>query len=329
MGKMRAIVAAGAGFAALAAWAPEAGAETLKGYTYMPVVTHPVFQGLEQMAEEFAKATGDETTIRMNTGGSLPISSTDITAAVGDGVIDIASDGFFLGNIRVGGVLRLPLLIVTRDEYDTAADIMRPYLEAALDKQGVVLLGQYLYPLQVAFSAEELRSLDDLKGQKMRVTSPEQGEFVQRFGGVPVTIGAPEVPTSLQRGVVNGVFTASAGGGRTWKDMLKYNYRLGPNYFNSLVVINKDVWEGLGAEKQAALQAAATRACATITDALFSQEAELTEQFAKEGMVITEPEAADITAASAKMADFWASWAEGVGPDAVEALAKVREALGR
>jgi hypothetical protein len=40
--------------------------------------------------------------------------------------------------------------------------------------------------------------------------------------------------------VVDGVLTANTGGGNTWKDLLKFNYRIGVNYFNSVVIANKD-----------------------------------------------------------------------------------------
>ena len=56
---------------------------------------------------------------------------------------------------------------------------------------------------------------------KLRVTSVEQGEFIRRFGGVPLTIGTPDVAASLDRGVVEGVLTASSGGGVTWHDLVK------------------------------------------------------------------------------------------------------------
>ena len=117
---------------------------------------------------------------------------------------------------------------------------MAPYLEKAFEKKGVIVLGQYLYPFQVGFSSKKLTSLADIKGQKIRVTSPEQGEFIKRLGGVPVTLGAPEVPSALDRGVVDGVLTASTGGGNVWKDLLKFNYRLGINYFNSVFIVNKE-----------------------------------------------------------------------------------------
>ena len=65
----------------------------------------------------------------------------------------MGDDGYFLGNVPIGGVLRLPMLIRSRDEYAKAAMIVDPYLETAFGKKGLVVLGQYRYPFQVATSA--------------------------------------------------------------------------------------------------------------------------------------------------------------------------------
>ncbi|WP_421996871.1 TRAP transporter substrate-binding protein DctP [Reyranella sp.] len=312
----------------LVAAAP-AGATNWKTYSYNPTATHPAIVGLEKMAEQIDKATNGKIKMKVSVGGSLPISATDITQAVADNVVQVGADGFFLGNIRIGGVLRLPLLLTTRDQYEKAAEIMEPYLEKALAKQGVTLLAQYLYPLQVAWSSRELKSLEDIKGQKLRVTSPEQGEFVKRFGGIPVTIGAPEVASSLQRGVVNGVFTASAGGGRIWKEMLKYNYRLGPNWFNSLIIVNTKAFDRLSDKEKQAVRKAAQDAAAWMTETMKGEESQITKELAAGGMVVTEPTQAQIDAGVAKMRDYWPQWAKEVGPEAEEALAKVRKAIGQ
>lgn len=306
-----------------------ASAENWKAYSYNPTVLHPAIVGLERMGEEIEKATKGKIKMKVNVGGSLPISATDITQAVADNIVQVGADGFFLGNIRIGGVLRLPLLLTTREEYHKAAEIMEPYLEKALAAQGVTLLAQYLYPLQVAWSSQPLKALNDIKGQKLRVTSPEQAEFVKRFGGVPVTIGAPEVSSALQRGVVSGVFTASAGGGRIWKEMLKYNYRFGPNWFNSLIIVNSKVFDRLSGDEKAAVRKAAKEAATWITEKMKSEDSEITEQLAAGGMIVTEPMQADIDVGVAKMKDYWLLWAKGVGPEADEALAKVRKAIGR
>jgi hypothetical protein len=71
-------------------------------------------------------------------------------------VVQRGDDGFFHGNLPVTGILRLPMLITTSEEFDKAAAIMRPYFKQAYAAKGVVLLAQYYYPLQVAWSRAPL-----------------------------------------------------------------------------------------------------------------------------------------------------------------------------
>ena len=120
------------------------------------------------------------------------------------------------------------------------------------------------------------------------MTSPEQGEFIKRLGGVPVTLGAPEVPSALDRGVVDGVLTASSGGGNIWKDLLKFNYRLGINYFNSVVIVNKERFGKLQPEVQAKVRKIVEANMPLITKAMEDEEESLTKKFAEGGMTVTD-----------------------------------------
>ena len=72
-------------------------------------------------------------------------------------------------------------------------------------------------------------------------------EFLKRFGANGLTVGGSEVPSALERGVVDGVLTANAGGGKIWKDLLKYNYEIGLNYFEDNLVVNKEAYAKLPA----------------------------------------------------------------------------------
>ena len=135
----------------------------------------------------------------------------------------MADDLFNSGNIPVAGIPRLPGLVRSYEEFAKTADVLRPYLEKAFADKGIVMLGDYTYPLQVVWGKKKLTSLDDIKGMKLRVAQPEQGEMVRRFGGTSVTISAPEVPSALDRGVVDGIFTAGVGA-VLWKDLLKFGY---------------------------------------------------------------------------------------------------------
>ena len=236
------VVAAAIGWAMSSAQPAGAGT-TWTGYTYLASDSLPGSSNLVRLAEAFSERSSGEVTLEINLAGSLGIRAADITQSVGTGIIELAADGFFLGSVEEGGILRLPMLFTTRDEFDQALDVVTPYLEEAFAEQNVVLLAQYLYPLQVSWGTFDIRSLDDLAGHRMRVSSPEQGAFVTAFGGSPVTIGGAEVPTALQTGIVDGVFTASVGGGRLWRDQLRSTLRLGPNFFNSAIIVNRDAFE--------------------------------------------------------------------------------------
>jgi TRAP-type C4-dicarboxylate transport system substrate-binding protein len=316
--------------AALLRSAPAAtAAESWNLYVYNAVSTVAAVKGLNTAIEQIEKDTNGELKIRLHLGGSLPINTTNITPAVSDDVVQMGDDGYFLGNVPIGGVLRLPMLIRSREEYDKAATVMTPHLEKAFAKKGLVVLGQYLYPYQVAYSRNKLTTLADFKGQKIRVTSPEQGEFIKRVGGVPVTIGAPEVPSALDRSVVDGVLTANTGGGNIWRDMLKFNFRLGINYFNSVIIVNKERFDKLSPDVQAKVRKAFADNLPLITKAMATEEDELTKKFAEGGMTITEPTPEDISEATKTVSPYWEQWAKSKGPEAVNALKQVRAALGR
>ena len=119
---------------------------------------------------------------------------------------------------------------------------------AAYDKKGSTVLSTYYFPMQIAWSSKKLTSLDEFKGQKIRATSPEQIEFLKRFGANGLTVGGSEVPSALERGVVDGVLTANAGGGKVWKDLLKYCYEIGLNYFEANIAVNKEAYAKLPAD---------------------------------------------------------------------------------
>lgn len=323
-------LAAGLGIAA-ASWAGAGqAAEVLRGYTYIPVQTLASYQGLERIASRLEEASGGEVTIKLSTGGSLPIKATDVSQAVSIGTIDFASDGFFMGLIPAAGILRLPFLLNTPEEFESALATLDPYLEQEFEKRGIKLLAHYRYPLQIAWSTGDFRSFEDLADKKVRVTSPEQAAFVQSFDGIPVTIGSPEVATAFQTGVISVAFTSTSAGGNIWKDFLKSNYRFGPNWFNSAIIINKDTFDGLPKEVQDALVRIAAEEARAITDNLAAQEAALAAKFEAEGKIaVTSPTDAQIQSATERMKGFWVEWAKEKGGDVPELLAKVRAAIGK
>ncbi|MFV0662790.1 TRAP transporter substrate-binding protein DctP [Denitromonas sp.] len=299
------------------------------GYTYSAVSTTAAVKGIERVIEKVQTDTGGALSIKLNLGKTLQIGSNDITQAVGDGIVQFAADGFFLGSVPIGGVLRLPQLINSDTEWKAAVTAMEPYLKKGFEKQGAVYLGQYRYPEQVIFTNFKIESLADLQGKKIRVTSPEQGEFVKTFGGLPLNLPGTEVPTALERGVVDGVITASAGGAKNWHEFLKYNYRFGVNYFNSAVIANKDAFDALPEKAKSSLVAAVKAETDRIDAEFAADEIAQMESQKKSGMTIVGAKPADASQAAKKLEPYWSAWAKEKGPEFVEALKAVRSAIGK
>jgi TRAP-type C4-dicarboxylate transport system substrate-binding protein len=66
-----------------------------------------------------------------------------------------------------------------------------------------VLMAHTLNPYQV-FSARRIHSLDDLRGQKMRSLGALMDLTIQKLGGVPLHIAAPDIHEAMSRGTIDG-----------------------------------------------------------------------------------------------------------------------------
>lgn len=323
---LKSLVAAGA----MLSIASGAQAQSLwKGYTFIPSVTHAAYKNLEAMGADFAKESGGKFQVRTSAGGQLPVNATSITQAVGEGVITFAQDGFYTGNIQIGALPFLPMLASSYEDFQKVVAILMPYVEAELDKRGVKLLATYNFPQQTIWGAFELTAIDQLQGRKVRVANNPQAQFFQLLGAVPVTLGSPEVASALQRGVVDAVVTASAGGGLLWGDMFKSNYRVTICYDNFLIIVNKETFQGLSPDVQGKIVASAKRHAEALSKELAASEITSTEMLKGKGIKFTMAPAEVTKALGAKAEPVWNEWAKGVGPQAVEVLAKARQAIGR
>lgn len=298
-------------------------------YVYNPVATQPSVQAMQRLIDTVKTQTNGELEINLHLGGSLPIKADGITVAVSDNVVQLGDDGFATGTIPISAIIRLPMLLQSPRDLDKAMAILRPHLDAAYGKRGIVVLGQYSYPFQVLWGRKKITSLADIKGSKLRVTSVEQGEFIRRFGGISLTIGAPDVAAALDRGLVEGVLTASSGGGLAWHDLLKYRYAFPTSYVNSTIVVNQEALEKLPPATQKIIRDAGADAATWATVEMKRVEDEITARFGKEGMTLSDATPEEIKEATERMRSYWDEWATKHSPEAVATLKEIRAAVGR
>jgi TRAP-type transport system periplasmic protein len=314
---------------ALLEWpSPASAAEQWNFYMHQSAPNFATSRGAKLFTEQVEKATNGELKIRLHLAGTLQINASNITQAVGENVVQVGDDLFNSGNIAVAGIPRLPMLIQSYQDFVKADAVLKPYIEKAFAQKGSTVLASYTYPLQFVWGRKKLASLDDIKGMKLRVAQPEQGELVRRFGGVSITMSAPEVPSALDRGVVDGIFTAGVGA-VLWKDLLKFGYVLIVNVNNSYFIANTDAYRKLPGELQAELRKAAEDAARWDQDTMKTEEAESVQLLKSAGYTFTQARPDEIARAVDAMKPYWDEWAKSRGPEIVEALGKVRAALGR
>ena len=303
-------------------------AEDWNFYMHQSAPNFATSRGAKLFTEEIEKATNGELKVRLHLAGTLQINASNITQAVGGNVVQIGDDLFNSGNIPVAGIPRLPMLIQSYEDFAKADAVLKPYIEKAYREKGSTLLASYTYPLQFIWGRKKLESLDDIKGMKLRVAQPEQGEFVRRFGGTSITMSAPEVPSALDRGVVDGIFTAGVGA-VLWKDLLKYGYVLMVNVNNSYFIANTEAFNKLSPDLQGKLRKVAQDTARWDQETMQTEEAASVQVLTAAGYTLTKATPEENARAVEAMKPYWDEWAKSRGPDVIEALAKVRTALGR
>jgi TRAP-type transport system periplasmic protein len=303
-------------------------AEEWNFYMHQSAPNFATSRGAKLFTEEIEKATNGELTVRLHLAGTLQINASNITQAVGENVVQMGDDLFNSGNIPVAGIPRLPMLVQSYDDFAKADAALKPYLEKSFGQKGVTLLASYTYPLQFMWGRKKIESLADIKGLKLRVAQPEQGEFVRYFGGTSITMSAPEVPSALDRGVVDGIFTAGVGA-VLWKDLLKYGYQLIVNVNNSYYIANTDAFNKLSPDLQTKLRQVAQDTARWNQETMQKEEAESAQTLTAMGYTFTKATPDEVSSAVEAMKPYWSEWAKARGGDVVEALATVRKALGR
>ena len=295
-------------------------------HQYSPLFT--TSRGADRLVARVKELTDGEIDIRFHLAGTLQIETSGITQAVSDSVIQMGDDLFYAGNIPIGAVLRLPFLVQSYDEFHKAAEILDPYVEKAYAEKGVTLLASYTYPMQYAWGRVPINSLEDIEGLKIRVAAPEQGEFVRRFGGSSVTMGVAEVTSALDRGMIDGVITAGLGA-ELWQDLLSYGYLIGLNYNNAYIIVNTSAFEGLSEELQGKIRQAAQEIAQWNLETMRDEDLDIIARLGAGHFTVVDATPEDKAKAAANMSDLWDEWAKARGGDAPEALARIREAVGR
>jgi len=115
-----------------------------------------------------------------------------------------------------------------------------------LKKHNVYYLGRAEFGVWFhIFTNKHAKNLNDLKGQKIRVSGTYE-PFVKRLGAVPVTMPGSDIYTALERGTIDGYAWAVLGNVQMgWVDVCKYIIEPRIYQMNIEALINLKTWEKL------------------------------------------------------------------------------------
>jgi TRAP-type C4-dicarboxylate transport system substrate-binding protein len=180
----------------------------------------------------------------------------DAWEALKSGVADVAwcFHGYWAGLTPLADVISLPSLEFKSAEQ--ASGILWQLYEKypSIKKQFAdnhVLLTWTSNPYFLITSEKQVKSLDDLKGLKLRLTGGPPTELGKELGISPVNVGMPDTYADLQKGVFDGMMIP-------WEAIISFRqYEVVKYYtfFPSFVVyftqsVNLNVWNGLPSDVQ-------------------------------------------------------------------------------
>jgi TRAP-type C4-dicarboxylate transport system substrate-binding protein len=318
--------------AALALAAPAAAKETIKLATLAP-------QGsvwdlaMREMGARWSRDTGGRVALVVYPGG-VAGDEADLVRKMRIGQLQGAGltvtglaqiDPAFL-------VFHVPMMIESWSELDAVLTALRPELERRLEAKGYVLLhwahGGWLY----LFSREPVRTVGDLKRQKLFVWAGDDERVQQwrRHGFQPVALDATQVLLGLQTKLIDVVpATPIVCLSLQWFRQATSMLDLGLAPLVGGVIVKKDLWDRLAPADQEAVRAAAREAEQRLATGVPEKDAESIAEMKKRGLTVTAPSAAEAAEWRRAADEFLGTASETATPPEILAVAKQALAAAR
>jgi TRAP-type C4-dicarboxylate transport system substrate-binding protein len=219
-------------------------------------------RNIRSFLDEVQAASGGKLAVQVHSNGSL-LRMPEIKRGVQTGQAQLGEilltayaneDAFFDADA-------IPQLVSNFEEAKKLADLQKPYIEARLQRQGLALLYMVPWPPAGLYAQAPVASLEELRGTRFRTFSPMTNRFAQLIGAQPTLVQSAELAQAFATGVVNAQITSAQTGVDTqaW-DYAKIFTPLGFSMTKNAVIISRRALEGLPAELQQAIRAAAMKA---------------------------------------------------------------------
>lgn len=207
---------------------------------------------MDPWSQEISKLTEGRLQVTIFPGGVLgkPPDQYDNAA---NGIVDIAFviPSYTPGKFPLTSVMELPFLISDAEQASEALwEIYEEYLTAEF--KDVKVLWMFVHgPGHIHTTKKPIKTLEDMKGLKIRSPGPIMAKVLKAFGAVPVGMPITEVYTALERGTIDGVAIPwEAMRAFRFYELCDYHTELDLYTVPFLVAMNARQWESLPEDLQ-------------------------------------------------------------------------------
>ena len=227
-------------------------------FNFMPPPFSPyIAQAIGPWMEGVKARSDGAVEAKLFPGGQLA-NYNNVLERITNGVVEV-SYGIFgnLGNqFPKASVAVLPF---EAEDAETPSVVLWRLYERGLISDGLDVvrpLALFVFPYSGLHAAKPIRTLDDMKGQKIGVFGRQLGEMVELLGGTPIALQPTEIYQSLSRGLVVGTLFGWAGV-PTFKLQEVAAQHLDVPLGNSpgFIIMNKDAYAKLPDKGKAAIDA--------------------------------------------------------------------------
>lgn len=301
-----------------------------KFYTYFaandkPTELHKAF------AEDVLKASQGRLKISVFSSGELPYKAADVLRAVATDQVQIGDValGFVAGDVPELNAFAMPFACTSMDKfYDKAAPAVAADIDGVLSRKFKTRsIMQWVMPPQQLWLVKPVTSIDGLKNLKVRSWNREQADVMKLLGGSGVTITPAEVIPALQRGVVDGAFTAAVPA-LDWKfnEVTKMGYMMNLTLAHQVMAVNEQALGKLPADLRQVLLDKAREWTPKYRQSLLEADRAARKTLVEKGVTLLDPTPQEMEKLRAVTRPMWVEWTAKNGALAQRMLTTAAEA---
>ena len=280
-------------------------------------------------AQEVNENSGGRLEITVFTAGELPFKPTDVIKAVATDKIQMGDTavGFVAGDVPELNVFSIPFACTSYDGFYDAVEAAAPIIEKTmLDRFDSYTLMNWTMPPQNIWTVDVTETVEGLEGRKIRAWNPLQVDMLDRFGASAISIAGSEVPTALQRKVIDGAIT-SALSVADWKIFESLKGGLMTNFMmgHQFMIVNKEAFDALPDDLKTLVRDTAKKYQDRFATEMEEADMKARQLLADNGMTVVEISGEATTSAAELMAPMAEQWVSENGDTAAELLKITRE----